>query len=321
MAINTIDTTTPLVGLKAGADVINGNFTDTDNAASRLVGTTADRVPTNADLPAFGTAATKDTGVAAGQVPTNADLGTAANKDVATSAEAIAGTAGVLPDAAGVHDAFKQFGLGNPALFGLIKSGLGGSGFFGVNEATDNNPIGGEGVAITGTWAYDGAGAGEQTLYISRNGPVRGWIQAKQGSAHPFSTAELKHTGNTTVDVNGFIKAASPIVKLHSDHIEKNCDFAADFERIGTGHYLIKNTLGFAQSGWYVETPKDANGNVKVFVEYTDNDGDITVKTYEPDYSTGRATAGVATDIPADRWIDLRLHELPPEPETEESEE
>src|SRR5690606_3391612 len=32
--------------------------------------------------------------------------------DVATNAEAIAGASGVLPDAAGVHAAFKQYGLG-----------------------------------------------------------------------------------------------------------------------------------------------------------------------------------------------------------------
>ena len=39
-------------------------------------------------------------------------LGTAATKGVATNAQALTGTAGVLPDAAGVHAAFKQFGYG-----------------------------------------------------------------------------------------------------------------------------------------------------------------------------------------------------------------
>lgn len=51
MAITEIDTATPTVGLKAGADIINGNFTDSTNAASHLVqasasDTTANRVVT-----------------------------------------------------------------------------------------------------------------------------------------------------------------------------------------------------------------------------------------------------------------------------------
>ena len=49
MTVNVIDTNT-LVGLKAGADLYNANFTDPDNAASKLVGAAADQVPTNADV-------------------------------------------------------------------------------------------------------------------------------------------------------------------------------------------------------------------------------------------------------------------------------
>ena len=82
MTINTIDTTTPLVGLKAGAEVYNANFTDSNNAASKEVGTLSDQVPTNANL---GTASLVDTGTAAGNVPTNGDLGTASTKDTGTS--------------------------------------------------------------------------------------------------------------------------------------------------------------------------------------------------------------------------------------------
>lgn len=88
MTINTIDTTTPLVGLKAGAEVYNANFTDANNAASKEVGTLPDNVPTNADLPTFGTAAGKDTGTASGQIPLNSDLpvfGTAATKNTGTA--------------------------------------------------------------------------------------------------------------------------------------------------------------------------------------------------------------------------------------------
>lgn len=86
MTVNIIDTTTPLVGLKAGAEVYNANFTDSNNAASKEVGTLPDNVPTNADLPTFGTAASANTGSGASNVPLNSDLGTASTKNTGTAA-------------------------------------------------------------------------------------------------------------------------------------------------------------------------------------------------------------------------------------------
>lgn len=131
------------------------------------------------------------------------------------------------------------------------------------------------------------------------------------------------HSGNTTSDSNGFIKNASPIVKLFADKIELNDEAQLQeitFEKLDTGDYLIKGSTGFAQEGWYVETPKDANGNLLVAVVYEQlENGDISVKTY--DYMLnrkGRIVADIETplDIPENRWIDLRLQELP-QPETE----
>ncbi|WP_151765995.1 phage tail fiber protein [Acinetobacter colistiniresistens] len=91
-------------------------------------------------------------------------------------------------------------------------------------------------------------------------------------------------SANTTVDANGFIKAASPIVKLFSHRIEVNDEALTqnpEFERIGVGHYLIKNTLGFAQDSWWIEIPKDANGNVLVAVVYEQlSNKDISISTY-----------------------------------------
>lgn len=128
-------------------------------------------------------------------------------------------------------------------------------------------------------------------------------------------------TGNATVDANGFLKGASPIVKLFADRIELNDDAKKQnitFHRLNTGEYLVKGSLGFAQDGWYIETPKDANGNLLVAVVYEQlANGDISVKTY--DYmlnKKGRIVADTETplDIPENRWIDLRLQEMP-EPE------
>ena len=127
------------------------------------------------------------------------------------------------------------------------------------------------------------------------------------------------HKTNTTVDGNGFIKAASPIIELFADKVELNDEAAQQkitFEKLGVGDYLIKGSTGFAQEGWYIEMPKDANGNVLVAVVYEQlANNDISVKTYAKmfDEETGDIVANTAKprDIPSTRWIDLRLQELP----------
>ena len=128
----------------------------------------------------------------------------------------------------------------------------------------------------------------------------------------------IRTAQNTQVDPNGFIKNASPIVSLYADKIELNDEAKQQkitFEKLGVGDYLVKGSLGFAQEGWYIETPKDANGNVLVAVIYEQlANNDISVKTY--DYmlnKKGRIVPDLETplDIPDTRWIDLRLQALP----------
>lgn len=130
-------------------------------------------------------------------------------------------------------------------------------------------------------------------------------------------------TANTTKDSNGFLKGASPIVDLYSEHIDLNADATEQgsitFEKLDVGDYLVKGSLGFAQEGWYIETPKDANGNVLVAVVYEQlANNDISIKTYAKkfDDETGDIVANLAKprDIPTGRFISLRLHELPKEP-------
>lgn len=139
------------------------------------------------------------------------------------------------------------------------------------------------------------------------------------------NTSYIVRTGlNTTVDGNGFIKAASPIVQLFADKIELNDEAKLqnnEFEKLGVGDYLIKGSSGFAQDGWYIETPKDANGNVLFSVIYTTlENGDISVKTYKKKFDFETVSIAADLDNPVDitenRWIDLRLQELP-KPEIE----
>jgi len=134
----------------------------------------------------------------------------------------------------------------------------------------------------------------------------------------------LKTSFNTSVDANGFLKSASPVVKLFNDHIELNSDAEKqpiEFKKVDVGDYLLKGSLGFAQEGWYIEVPKDANGNTIVAVVYdTLENGDISIKTYKRkfDFELAAVVADleIPMDVPETRWVDIRLHEEPePEPE------
>ncbi|MFX8461541.1 hypothetical protein [Acinetobacter baumannii] len=129
---------------------------------------------------------------------------------------------------------------------------------------------------------------------------------------------------NTTVDSNGFIKAASPIVKLYANKIELNDEAAEQnitFEKLDVGHYLLKGTSGFATEGWYIETPKDANGNILFAVIYQQLENkDIEIKTFKKKFDVESASIIADLDNPVDistgRWIDIRLQEIPkPVPE------
>ncbi|HCJ6205365.1 hypothetical protein [Acinetobacter baumannii] len=134
----------------------------------------------------------------------------------------------------------------------------------------------------------------------------------------------IRHSGNTTIDANGFIKAASPIVKLFADKIELNEEAAEQnitFEKLDVGHYLLKGTSGFATEGWYIETPKDANGNILFAVIYQQLENkDIEIKTFKKKFDVESASIIADLDNPVDistgRWIDIRLQEIPkPVPE------
>ena len=161
------------------------------------------------------------------------------------------------------------------------------------------------------------------TMSVGKNGSgIRFMASNDYNSGSPF-IYNLLTSRNTQTDPNGFIKAASPIVQLYADKIELNDEAQRqniEFEKLGVGNYLIKGSSGFAQEGWYIETPKDANGNVLVAVVYEQlESGDISVKTY--DYmlnKKGRIVADTEAplDIPESRRIDLRLQELP-QPEIE----
>lgn len=125
------------------------------------------------------------------------------------------------------------------------------------------------------------------------------------------------NTANTTKDSNGFLKAASPIVKVFADKVELNDD-AEDqdvtFIKNGIGDYTIKTISGLSTDGWYLELPKDLNGNPKVAVTLEETNGVISLKSYKRIFSMETFTftpdLDQPLDIPDDRWIDLRLNDI-----------
>ncbi|MGQ0895439.1 phage tail fiber protein [Acinetobacter baumannii] len=129
-------------------------------------------------------------------------------------------------------------------------------------------------------------------------------------------------TANTTVDANGFIKAASPVVKLFADKIEPNDEAAEQplsFEKPDIGHYLVKGSSGFAKEGWWIEIPTDTHGNKICAVEYqTLENGDLEIKTFKKKLNEEGdivANLDAPIDIPNNangepRWIDIRLNSI-----------
>ena len=158
-------------------------------------------------------------------------------------------------------------------------------------------------------------------LGLGMNGTKCGYI-AKSSTGN-IANVTFWTDKNATKDPNGFLKGASPIAEIYSDKMDLNQDATEQggitYEKLGVGDYLVKGSLGFAQEGWYIETPKDANGNVLVAVVYEQlANNDLSIKTYAKrfDEETGDIVPNLARprDIPVGRFISLRLHELPKEP-------
>ncbi|BFM72094.1 hypothetical protein [Acinetobacter baumannii] len=154
-------------------------------------------------------------------------------------------------------------------------------------------------------------------------GPFGGDVKAAgwtDGSTDFTAKYFFRTSSNTTVDANGFLKNASPVVKLFADKIEPNEEAAEQplsFEKPGVGHYLVKGSSGFAKEGWWIEIPTDTHGNKICAVEYqTLENGDLEIKTFKKklnDEGDIVANLDAPIDIPNNangepRWIDIRLN-------------
>ncbi|WP_333613779.1 phage tail fiber protein [Psychrobacter sp.] len=141
------------------------------------------------------------------------------------------------------------------------------------------------------------------------------------------NTAAFWTSNNATKDSNGFLKASSPIVKVFADKVELNDDAVnqnVTYKKNGIGDYTITTQSGLSTDGWYIELPKDMNGNPKVAVTLQETNGVISLKSYKRIFSmetfTFEPDLEQPLDIPDGRWIDLRLNEIPVEPSELETE-
>lgn len=144
----------------------------------------------------------------------------------------------------------------------------------------------------------------------------------------------LYHTNNTTVDSNGFLKKASPVVKLYGDggsETNEESDGVTS-ERISEGVYKISGVLGFnSDDAWGgvdggIEIPTDKNKQPLIWVDYSlEEDGDLVIRTYHRTHPTPPQFAqnnikgyedGQPIDIPLGRFVDLRV-QMPEREETE----
>lgn len=129
----------------------------------------------------------------------------------------------------------------------------------------------------------------------------------------------------TTVDTNGFIKKASPIVKLFSDGRTDVSEEArgCSVTRVAKGEYLIEGCSGLnSDAAWGgidggFELPKDKNGLPHIWLDYdVSADGSVTVKTYHREHPNAPAFArnniegyqdGDPIDIPSDQFVSVRV--------------
>lgn len=170
-------------------------------------------------------------------------------------------------------------------------------------------------------------GATLNQLYMSHRGHMAN-RQSWNNEAGYNAWDIVYGTVNTTVDSNGFIKRASPIVKLFSDgSSELNSESEGVIvSRESVGVYRISGVLGMNSDGAWggidggFEVPTDRNGQRLLWLDYeVEADGSIIVKTYHRTYPDAPVFArnikdgyeeGDLIDIPSDQFLSVRV-EMP----------
>ncbi|MBJ9131210.1 phage tail fiber protein [Citrobacter freundii] len=245
------------------------------------------------------------------------------------------GTTAGLRQAAVVHGVDGAFGSINNILT-YFNTAASNAGVFSFRD------IAGDATA-TYQWSASVLHRTSDTYSIFSVNHANGNVKVASGSvsggiASTFNQNTLWGTRNTTVDGNGFIKQASPVVIIHregayeTNHESEGCAV----ERISVGQYRITGCIGLnADAAWGgidggFEIPVDRNKQPRIWLDYKVNaDGSVLVRTFHRVHSSAPPFAqnrigntdnngvftetvvdGEPVDIPADSFVSVRV-EMP----------
>ncbi|EAA1791701.1 phage tail protein [Salmonella enterica subsp. enterica serovar Virchow] len=259
------------------------------------------------------------------------DLGSAASKNTGVNSGDImtVGSFGI-----GAKDGAYAFEVNN---FGAVQVAMSGSG---LRTYRNNGFLGGGDQSIAQYSPTIWVGTGDTWASLSLPYSPAGKIAVASGSesAGRMVVRLLWDNNNTVVDGNGFIKQASPVVRIFSDGGYETNDESEGVvvTRIQTGEYLIEGCTGLnADAAWGgidggFEIPVDRNKLARIWIDYEVNaDGSVLVRTYHrvhpsaPPFAQNRigntdisgmftetVADGEPVDIPADSFVSVRV-EMP----------
>ncbi|EAP3798766.1 phage tail protein [Salmonella enterica subsp. enterica serovar Lille] len=259
------------------------------------------------------------------------DLGSAASKNTGLNSGDImtVGSFGI-----GAKDGAYAFEVND---FGAVQVAMSGSG---LRTYRNNGFLGDGDQSIAQYSPTIWVGTGDTWASLSLPYSPAGKIAVASGSesAGRMVLRLLWDNSNTVVDGNGFIKQASPVVRIFSDGGYETNDESEGVvvTRIQTGEYLIEGCTGLnADAAWGgidggFEIPVDRNKQPRIWLDYKVNaDGSILVRTFHrvhpsaPPFAQNRigntdndgvftetVADGEPVDIPADSFVSVRV-EMP----------
>ncbi|HFD9271815.1 TPA: phage tail protein [Salmonella enterica] len=259
------------------------------------------------------------------------DLGSAASKNTGLNSGDImtVGSFGI-----GAKDGAYAFEVND---FGAVQVAMSGSG---LRTYRNNGFLGDDDQSIAQYSPTIWVGTGDTWASLSLPYSPAGKIAVASGSesAGRMVVRLLWDNSNTVVDGNGFIKQASPVVRIFSDGGYETNDESEGVvvTRIQTGEYLIEGCTGLnADAAWGgidggFEIPVDRNKLARIWIDYEVNaDGSVLVRTYHrvhpsaPPFAQNRigntdisgmftetVADGEPVDIPADSFVSVRV-EMP----------
>ena len=242
-----------------------------------------------ADKSSLGTASTKNTGTSTGEVPLIGTLGFGFAQTV---------------------DYYNQYF--DRAIFLATNSPQ--TWFPGSQQGTIINVAYPSNTQFVSRWMGDTSG--------------RAFFQSVVNGAYSNASEICMIGKSVTVDGNGFIKKASPIVNIFGDGSAETNEESdgVTVQRIDKGVYLIEGCMGLnSDAAWGgidggFEIPTDRNKQPLIWLDFEVNaDGSVLVKTYHRTHSSAPAFArneldgindGEPIDIPSDQFVSVRV-EMP----------